>query len=201
MARVGEPLRDGFSDHRPDPLGCGDLLRRRSGNPVDGSELPGECLRGRRPDVPDRQRDEHAPQRSMPCRLDAFEHLADLLVGEALELGQLRFGEVEQITDVVYEIALDEIDRRLFAEPFDVERAATADVFEGALELRRTRRRVGAMDVDLALFTDEFGLAYRALLRHHELALTAVAQLDDRPDDFRDDVARLAHDNGVADQY
>ncbi len=37
--------------------------------------------------------------------------------------------------------------------------------------------------------------------RHHERALGAVAQVDDRPDDLGDDVAGLAQHHGVADQH
>ena len=43
--------------------------------------------------------------------------------------------------------------------------------------------------------------ALRAARRHHELALGAVAQVDDRADDLGDDVAGLAQHDRVADQH
>ena len=47
----------------------------------------------------------------------------------------------------------------------------------------------------------ERGAALRAVRRHHERPLGAVAQLDDRPDDLGDHVAGLAQHHGVADQH
>ena len=45
------------------------------------------------------------------------------------------------------------------------------------------------------------GAARRAYRRHLELALGAVAELDDRPDDLGDHVAGLAQHHGVADEH
>ena len=45
------------------------------------------------------------------------------------------------------------------------------------------------------------GAARRALGRHHERALGAVAQVDDRADDLGDHVAGLAQHHGVADEH
>ena len=62
--------------------------------------------------------------------------------------------------------------------------------------------RVRAAQVDVALLRGrERGAALRALGRHHERALGAVAQLDDRTEHLGDDVAGLAEHDGVADQH
>ena len=63
-------------------------------------------------------------------------------------------------------------------------------------------RGVRAADVGVALLLrPQLGAALRAVRRHDERALGAVAQLDDRADDLGDDVAGLAQDDGVADQH
>ncbi len=63
-------------------------------------------------------------------------------------------------------------------------------------------RRVGAPDVLVALLLRrERCPARRTLRRHDEGALAPVAQVDDRPDDLRDDVARLAQHDRVPDEH
>ncbi len=88
------------------------------------------------------------------------------------------------------------------AEALDVERAAAADVLDAPAHLGGAAARVGAAQVDVALLRRaQRGAALGALGRHDELALGAVAQLDDGAEHLGDDVARLAQHDGVADEH
>ncbi len=88
------------------------------------------------------------------------------------------------------------------AQTLDVQRAAAADVLDATAELRRAAARIRAAQVGVALLRrGQRRAAHGAVGRHHELALGAVAQLDDRTEDLGDDVARLAQHDGVADQH
>ena len=88
------------------------------------------------------------------------------------------------------------------AERLDVEGSSAADVLDPAPYLRGAVLRVRAAQVDVALLhRPELRAALRAALGHDELALGAVAKLDDRAQHLRDDIARLAEHDRVADQH
>ena len=69
-------------------------------------------------------------------------------------------------------------------------------------QLRRAGAGVGAADVLVALLlVGQRRAARGAVGGHDELALGAVAQVDDRPEDLGDDVAGLAQHDGVTDEH
>ena len=87
------------------------------------------------------------------------------------------------------------------AEVVDVQGLAAGEVEEPLAQLGRAGTGVGAAQVDVALLhRPQRRPALGALGRHHELALAAVPQVGDRPEDLGDDVARLAQHDGVADE-
>ena len=91
---------------------------------------------------------------------------------------------------------------RHLAEGLDVEGATRADVLDPAAHLSGAGARVRAAQIDVALLRGGERLsALRAVRRHHELALGAVPQLDDRSEHLGDDVSGLAQYDGVADQH
>ena len=109
--------------------------------------------------------------------------------------------QAEQGRLVVEDPRVEQGDRALVAEGLDVEGAAPGQARQPLAQLRRARPAVGAPDVLVALLLgSERRAARRAGRRHDELALGAVAQVDDRPEDLGDDVAGLAQHDGVADE-
>ena len=75
-------------------------------------------------------------------------------------------------------------------------------MLDAPAHLRGARARVRAAQVDVALLRGgERRSALGAVCGHHERALGAVAQLDDRAEHLGDDVAGLAQHDGVADQH
>ena len=79
-------------------------------------------------------------------------------------------------------------------------RAAAGEEEQPLAKLRRARFAVGATDVGVTLLLRaQFGSAFRAVRRHHELGFAAVPQVDDRPENLGDHIAGLADGDGVAD--
>ena len=89
--------------------------------------------------------------------------LATLRSGETLDLVELLGREVEDIRFVAQATGLQQRDPRLVAEAVDVERTPGGEVEHPLTQLRRTRPRVRAPGVDLALGADERRVALRAL--------------------------------------
>src|SRR5690606_12848464 len=138
------------------------------------------------------------------------------LAAPHLDVAQRLGGEVEQAALVAQHrglrlgggvvgpavLGVGQRDRGLPAERLDVARAPAREREHALAQLRRAGAGVRAADVDVALLGGrERGAAGRALGRHDELALGAVTQLDDGPDDLGDDVAGLAQHHGVADEH
>ncbi len=83
----------------------------------------------------------------------------------------------------------------------DVQRLAAREVEQALAQLGRASAGVRAAQVDVALLhRPQRRTALGALGRHHELALAAVAQVGDRPEDLGDDVTGLAQHHRVADE-
>ena len=110
------------------------------------SRLPnsrGQRPRRGRPDVADRQRHQHPPQRLLlglaqvgQQPLAVGRQLAGL-GGEQLGAQQVVLGEGEQVALVGDHLGLQQRDAGLVAEPLDVERAAAGDVEHPLPQLRR----------------------------------------------------------------
>ncbi len=158
--------------------------------------------------MPDRQGDEHAPERLFLRLVEvlqqAFAVLRQHTLGGAEERDTFEIfrREGEQVALVDDDLPLEQCRGRLVAERFDVERSPARDVEDPLAQLRRARPRVGAAQVDVALLRrGEGGTAFGALRGHLEGVLGTVAQVDDRAEHFRDHVAGLADDHGVADEH
>ena len=143
--RAVEPVAYGGRDRRTHLLGGRDLGLGGRPDRVHRAELGRQRTRSGRADVPDRQRDDHPPQRHVLGLVEVLQHL--LPVGRELRavLTLLRRAgeqvgphegvavEVEHVALVLDHPALPECVRRLGAQPLDVEGAPACDV-EDAIE-------------------------------------------------------------------
>ena len=88
------------------------------------------------------------------------------------------------------------------AKSLDVEHSPGADVGDSLGELGWATRGVLATKVDVAIARRcEWRTTGRALARHHERALAAVAKLHHGAENLGNHVAGLAEHDGVADQH
>ena len=121
----------------PDPLGVGELLERRLPDRVEGPELGGQRPGRGGADVPDRQRDEHPPQRPVAGLLEVGEQPrarwptgpgrpprpssgARVNSGTSSRSSSV---EREQVALVLDDAGVEQRDRGLVAEHLDVEGA------------------------------------------------------------------------------
>jgi hypothetical protein len=139
--------------------------------------------------VPDRQPDEQPPQRPAACALDPAQQLGHRQLAEAVELSSwsaVRWNtSPTSLTNPASISAIPSCSRgrRCRALPRRSERSPPA--------AGRGSRGVGQRVSALASGRTARSRT-RTVRRHDELALAAVTQVDDRPDDLRDDVASLA---------
>ena len=90
----------------------------------------------------------------------------------------------------------------LVSQPLDIQGAPRADMSDPLGELGGAGPGVGAAQVDVAILgRRQLSAAGGAVRRHDEVPLAAVTQVGDRPQDLRDDVAGLAHDDHVPDAH
>ena len=213
-----EPLDDRVGDDSTHALGLGQLVAGGGADRGHRSELGSQGPRGGGPDVADGKRHQHSPER-LSLRLIEVVEEALAVDGEDLavhRLGRLRLlgspgeqrhgeellaGEREEVALVGHHPGVEQRDRALPAQDLDVKGATAGESGDPLAQLGGAGSRVGAADVLVALLLGgEWRTARRAYRRHLELALGAVAELDDRPHDLRDHVARLAQHHGVADE-
>ena len=111
--------------------------------------------------------------------------------------------QAEQGALVLDHPGLEQSDRALPAEGLDVEgaRARPARRSAPAAAPGRTRALGQRMSLSPSFSGASVRAARGAVRRHDELALAAVAQVDDRPEDLGDDVTGLAQHHGVADEH
>src|SRR3546814_6041638 len=84
----------------------------------------------------------------------------------------------------------------LFAQPFDVERAAADEMAQPLEFLRRANEAAGAAHIDLALFGDRLAAAHRAMIgKDIGIALFVAGEVFA---DHRDHVARALDDDAGA---
>ena len=205
-----EPVAHGLADDRADPVDGGELLgggRARCASMVRNSRASACAAVG--PTWRMDSADQHPPQRPGPGRVDRVEQLA--AVGGAARrpcAEQRRPGS-----------ACPRRGRRRRPRPATHPGVAAARprLRSRARRCRRRRdRRRGRCARAAGPGTTgcwgsgcrrrppsraELGAALGAARRHDELALAAVAQVDDRSDDLGDDVAGLAQHDRVADQH
>ena len=159
-----EPVDDRLGDHRSDALDGGEVLGARLGDGGEAAVRPCHRLGGRGPDMADRQRDHHPPQRPLLGDVELFEQrerslgeLRSVLAGArpAHEVvGSDRSAsrvEGEQVALVRDEPGVEQRDGGLVAQALDVERRAGPEAEEPLAQLGRARPRVGAPDVGVAL--------------------------------------------------
>src|SRR6266545_1872052 len=203
-----EPVHDRGRDRRPDPFHARQLL---GGSRLDTVQIVvrgGQGLRRGGPDVADRERHQDAGERLALGLLEVGQQPGRVrlqpagLGGEERAADQVVLGEPEQVALVGDQLVVDQRVRRLEPEHLDVERRSARQVEQPLAQLCRAGARVRAADIGVALLLrPQLGIARRALGRHHERPLAAVAQVDHRAEDLRDDVPRLAQHDGVADQH
>ena len=178
---------------------------------VDRAELAGQRLRRGRPDVPDRQR-RRAPATAGGAWPRPGWSSSRWRVGATARRpcwrrtapGRQRVGvEGEQVA-----LVGDHARTRAARSPPRSRAPRCRSAPRPARWNSRSRSWAGQdrvlgqrMSTSPSLPGASVGAAGRAVRRHHERALGAVAQLDHRADDLRDHVAGLAQHDGVADQH
>ena len=183
-SRPVEPLDDRVGDRRADALGAGEVLRATPRGSRPSSRTPGPApgpRSGRRGGSTARPAPATAGR---PWRLPRLSSsrwpLADStgpspspFFGARVNSGalqQLRLVEVEHVALVLDHPRVEQRDRRLVAQPLDVEGAAPGDVEDALPHLGRAELVVGAAQVLVALLLlRERRAAGRALRRHHPL--------------------------------
>ena len=148
--------------------------------------------------MPDAEGVEDARQRPDPGALDALIEVGGTLLREALQGDELIDGQPEDVGGAGDEPALKQLIEDMPAGALDVHAAPTDEVAETLDDLGGAKR-VAAAVADLSFVLDDLGMADGAGGRHLPDALGAGAALHERPDDLRDDVARLLEDDLIAD--
>ncbi|SKS37313.1 Uncharacterised protein [Mycobacteroides abscessus subsp. abscessus] len=121
---------------------------------------------------------------------------------EQIGAQQVIGGEAEQIPLILDHAGREQRYRRLIAEGFDIESAASRHMEHPLPQLRRTATRVGATNVGIALLlVSQCGAAFGTRGGHDEFALIAVSQIGYRPQHFGNHVTGLANHHRVADQH
>ena len=100
----------------------------------------------------DAEAEQEARAVGLTLGLDRGEEIVDRLLLPALAAEQLgaMVAEAEDVGGRVQPAKLDELGDALFAQPFDVERAARHEMPQPLESLRRADQAAGAADVDLA---------------------------------------------------
>jgi hypothetical protein len=203
VARVLEPVVQRLGDDRADAVHGGQLLRRRRHDGVERPELARDVLGRRRADVPDRQARPAAATAGRSRAASTPRRTCSTFFGPeaAQPLERLR-GQGEDVADVADAARLQQRDGGLVAQAVDVERPPARRSGRSPRAAARDRPAVlGQRTSTSPLGPAQLGAALRAVRRHDELALGAVAQPEHRADHLGDDVARPPHDHGVADAH
>ena len=126
-----------------------------------------------------------------------------LLAGLDENLGDVRSERIRRIRPVL--LWVGQRDGRLVAQMLDVERLARSQVDDALGQLGGAGFHVRAANVLVSLLGRcELRSAGRATIRHDEFAqvvFTPLAAFHDRPDQFGNHVAGLAHHHRIADQH
>ena len=144
--------------------------------------------------------DEQLGQRARPRLVDRVDEELRRPLADALERDEPLDGEVVDVGGVVEEPGVDELRDPLLAETLDVHRRTTGEEHDALHALRRAVD-VDAPRVGLALEAHERLVAHRAVRGELPPARALLALGEHRTDDLGDDVAGLAHDDGVADAH
>ncbi len=161
--------------------------------------MPGQVLGGGFADIADAQRVDQPRQRGVLRCLDGGDDILRRLLAHAIEAGQRRGVQPVEVSGALHPVAIDQLIHQLLAEALDVQRAARSEVQNGLLALRRAVEAAGAARNGLVGQAHDAGAAHRAMHRHDEFALAAVALFGQEGNDFGDDVAGATHDHRVAD--
>ena len=95
----------------------------------------------------------------------------------------------------------NELFHELVAEAFDIHGQTAREVQDRTHALRRAIKTGGAAVRRFALLADDLRTAFRAAVRYMPQARAFRALVLDDTDDFGNDVAGTAHDDGVADAH
>ena len=87
------------------------------------------------------------------------------------------------------------------AQPLDVQRLARGEMYQRLHPLRAAMQPAGAARHCLAFGADDFRVAHRAMRRHRKRHAPRRARFRHGFDDFRDNVASTADENGIADAH
>src|SRR4051794_415912 len=91
---------------------------------------------------------------------------------------------------------IDEFGNRLFAQAFNVERAARHEMAQSLKSLRRADQAAGAAHVNLPFLADRFAMAFGAMAREHKRRARFIA--GEILDDLRNDVTSALDANAIA---
>ena len=203
-----EPILKALRNHLADAVGFGEVGRRGVDKRLHGVKTRGQRTGRCGANVADGQRHDDPPQLGVLRGVQVGQQFLaggidlTVLAGVCAGLLQVVLGEVEQARLVFQYAGGDEVCRALLPQRLDIEGAARGDVFQARRELRGARPGVGAAPVGVALLRGgELRAAHGAVFGVDELALGAVAQIGDRAEHLRDDLAGLAHHHRVADHH
>ena len=189
----------------PEPVATDHAIRRAivaaASTVLRGGHLAreprGELDRGRPADLRDAERGQQPLERATARLLDRAVEILGALAREPVEALEVVDGEPEEVSPGLDQAPLQQLLKNMPARALHVHPAGKEP------ELLGDARRAGqvrAVVADGTVVANDRGPADRARDRHLVLALGASPTLEDRPDDLRNDIARLLEDDGVADQ-
>jgi hypothetical protein len=201
IVRLGEKTRDARGDDRSNVV---DLEQRGfvgGDQRVERAEVQREVARRRLPDLADAQREDEAGERRLLALFDGVDHVGRGLVGHPLEARQPGGFELVDVGRRVHDAAVDDLVDQLFAEAFDIHRAASGEMQQRLLALRRTEQAARAPRDRFVGQPLDRRAAFGALRRQDELPGARLARARHDANDFGDHVAGAPHDDRVADAH
>src|SRR5262249_45596292 len=140
------------------------------------------------------------PQGGALGAFDCAEHVLSALFAHPFDGEQFFHVEVVEIGVIFHQPSRDELFAQLFAKPIDVHRSARGEVADVPLQLSRAGKAGTAGDRPV-LLADGPSAAKRARAWKVELPFLPRPSGGYHLDDFRNDVARPANKNPIADAH
>ena len=192
-----EPLVDRHRDRRADAVSGGELLRRRVANAVEAANSRASACAAVGPTC--RMDSATSTRQSGRCR--ACSRLSRSLrpFADSVPSFFVKNSERDNDSSVRWKMSPSSCSRPELSSAMPLRTPAPRcrtlrdrHVEHPLPQLRGARPRIGTADVDVGFLLPPARAALRAVGRHHELALAAVAQVDDWSDDLGDDVTGFA---------
>src|SRR5438552_9862822 len=166
---------------------------------VKAAEVCGEVLRRRLAYVPYAKGENESRERRLLALLDRSKNVARALLCHPFEPNQLCVIELVKVGRRMHDAVIYQLIDELVAQSLDIERAPPGKMQQRLLPLRRTDQTTGAARNRFVWQPLDCRTAFRALRRHYERLRMRGSLFDEHTDDFRNDVARAAHDQRLAD--